>query len=1514
MIITDATTEKVFAVATEEDGSLRIFGVDDAGKDWADWVDQKTKGRGTLQSILPTVGYAMRIEGPKPLTRQLRASLSELLPKVREDVRLELVEGRVKMTQEKSLPISPSARYLADDLVKSLSRQPIAATGRANHQNVVNFKAKAFFIDTYHASIAYEVKRARAMWDPNLGPDGGWRCPEGTRFGGYITDEWGRNCGLGVTRRIVNAITSVGQGATNFSGRRGGRRKPEGLGPSLRDTTGEGANEPDAPSAEGQVPTVDDFDMELVDLEAGSPEARRERRRRGRDKRRQEQDERYQRRLSNSRVARFIQTLDDVLEYGRTLDDDEREELIAEGRERRDRIRDALIEQNMRDLADQLDLGWGRDPERDGEGAERTPRRPRRPRGPEREVIPRQPRPDRAPRPDRPPRPDRAPRPDRPSDPGDYPLPDRPDTPETRVDKDGRRWIWQMVQPAQYGGRGAIYDWVPDLSDRNWNGIPRWEAGTPDFGDGDERSSDSELPFPIPDSITPTFMPDVRDRDRELPEESPPESIEGDPTLYGNTYDGLLRRYENDEAKWRRVRQAFDATQDIHQSRRTRDEREISEALNGTLTERIRRGEIPLAVEGSPTDGDAIDQSVDLYLLAMRDRLIRNFEMLAIQMETEGGEDEMLARVRSFEGQLHVARFAADVDEIQRRIQNVEEVLYQRAIDPETDVPSNVTLGAMFDPTRQVIWNRGQSPRLETQRAVIENAINNPKDLENLDAAIRRLDDRIDLLDAEIAKKDEPWTERVGKQVERNELDKIRSDAKVARRRIAEVVRSAEESDNQETDGDDGSATSDLSPEVRANVKRARMTRRAFYADLLKGWEETPPEAPLKILARHRTVQRDLVSKVEEEQELLEYNAALGDSAELRRGRLELSKAYQEEHKKFLDDLSELSDRMGWTATPSPDPTFRISDYAAHRYIVDAIKTDDIEKIADAFSVVPPDIEKEISSDPDLERAATNRRVVEYDIEVLQSAIQAYGDENEESLAAFLQQERYHREMAKSHLKAGSVMGGDASEFAMADFHEDMALRYAGLMSRHRAKAAQSEEEAPDAPAVQRPALSAEEADKYGDATTKIEDHLTEMQERIEEVANNLFNPPNMNIRRTRRQSNNVAFAHLSSAAMRQEFTALEYEGMAARLSEGKRLFEYEREKVLRDLRSAGVDAEQFSNEMLINALLDLASAERDMAARSVESMGAYLDSPELSRAEMRVARSKFAKRYFDQARRRRNLLRSYLDQAYGGRTPWRESVDVTELLDEIRSLDEDDDDDMQRREEIVAVLEDWVQSAFTLGPFEGRDGIEFTTSAQLDTDSLSEGKMEVSGFIRAAKGGGRQDTVGSFTRTITSGNISNDSMALNDHSVRNSGFQGVFNPHVWLWASNAGINEVIVSAGDQGPYVWGRVGFRGGTDKANIRDAMTDALEEFDSGDKDGIIRTDLDAQMVRYLLHLMEAGVDIELPEFIVATSDYSDFSGMDRDDREQEVFDWWINNVPFSDGAIDLWGEYYEEMYGA
>lgn len=102
-------------------------------------------------------------------------------------------------------------------------------------------------------------------------------------------------------------------------------------------------------------------ESEVVVHEAGSPEARRERRRQGREKIRQEQDERRRRRVSGGRVSRFIQTLDDLLTYGSPLDDAVREELIAEDRERRDRLRGAGVAARMRDLADQVGLGWGSD-------------------------------------------------------------------------------------------------------------------------------------------------------------------------------------------------------------------------------------------------------------------------------------------------------------------------------------------------------------------------------------------------------------------------------------------------------------------------------------------------------------------------------------------------------------------------------------------------------------------------------------------------------------------------------------------------------------------------------------------------------------------------------------------------------------------------------------------------------------------------------------------------------------------------------------------------------------------------------------------------------------------------------------------------------------------------------------------------------------------------------------------------------------------------------------------------
>lgn len=63
-------------------------------------------------------------------------------------------------------------------------------------------------------------KGVRAIFDPDLGPSGGYRCPEGSQFGGYITDRFGRGCGGGIVRRVGRAFGKLGRGLENIADRR----------------------------------------------------------------------------------------------------------------------------------------------------------------------------------------------------------------------------------------------------------------------------------------------------------------------------------------------------------------------------------------------------------------------------------------------------------------------------------------------------------------------------------------------------------------------------------------------------------------------------------------------------------------------------------------------------------------------------------------------------------------------------------------------------------------------------------------------------------------------------------------------------------------------------------------------------------------------------------------------------------------------------------------------------------------------------------------------------------------------------------------------------------------------------------------------------------------------------------------------------------------------------------------------------------------------------------------------
>lgn len=208
LIINDASNDNLYAIATEKNGSIRIFGTTEAAKEWAAWADSKLQGRGKLQEILKFLDVSFIVEGPKPLTRELRAQIAQNSGRLDQNAQQELATSRTEKPSEKSALINILSSSSTTNADGRIGRAPNQRAKKA----LINYKALAFRHDLAHATFGYDIKKARAVFDPNLaGGNGGWRCPVGTRYGGQITDRYGRGCGWGVARRIANAISDTGQ-------------------------------------------------------------------------------------------------------------------------------------------------------------------------------------------------------------------------------------------------------------------------------------------------------------------------------------------------------------------------------------------------------------------------------------------------------------------------------------------------------------------------------------------------------------------------------------------------------------------------------------------------------------------------------------------------------------------------------------------------------------------------------------------------------------------------------------------------------------------------------------------------------------------------------------------------------------------------------------------------------------------------------------------------------------------------------------------------------------------------------------------------------------------------------------------------------------------------------------------------------------------------------------------------------------------------------------------------------
>ena len=317
LVINDSANGELFAIVTEKNGSLRSYGANKPGKQWAAWLDQTQRGRGRLDAIAKRLPLGLSTEGPRTMTRKVRAELSAVLPKITENAREEIATGRV---ESKSLIIQLGQKPPA-------SRTVIRRNNQKDWNAQVNYKALAFINDANLAGITYEIKRTRAVFDPDLGPSGGFRCPVGTRYGGQITDRFGRGCGWGAARRLLNTVVDAGERLEEIGDRRRdrrvqrrNRRVTRRLGRSVSDRTGR--LERVARGADRFAGRARRF-AERMDGNPGQPRGRR-----------------GERTITGGRIDRAANRADRFAGRARRLAD-----RILEGGDGRERRREAMVDQ-----------------------------------------------------------------------------------------------------------------------------------------------------------------------------------------------------------------------------------------------------------------------------------------------------------------------------------------------------------------------------------------------------------------------------------------------------------------------------------------------------------------------------------------------------------------------------------------------------------------------------------------------------------------------------------------------------------------------------------------------------------------------------------------------------------------------------------------------------------------------------------------------------------------------------------------------------------------------------------------------------------------------------------------------------------------------------------------------------------------------------------------------------------------------------------------------------------------
>jgi len=223
-VITDDLAQNLHSVTLDDGVNIKAYGITKNGSLWAHWAETKTAE--VAYESLPKI---MSRSGFNASSKSLEV-IEELIP---QDVYVQLVKdlpGDVLVgdgPRHETMGRRYVARHVATKTLvaaPSTVRRPLHTFSPEQRRAVVQYKVNRFYTQQKYSTLNLEVKKVRAIFDRNIGPGGGWRCPDGTMYGGRITDRFGRGCGGGLTRRIGQAIMRAGRRLDDIGQARDTRR------------------------------------------------------------------------------------------------------------------------------------------------------------------------------------------------------------------------------------------------------------------------------------------------------------------------------------------------------------------------------------------------------------------------------------------------------------------------------------------------------------------------------------------------------------------------------------------------------------------------------------------------------------------------------------------------------------------------------------------------------------------------------------------------------------------------------------------------------------------------------------------------------------------------------------------------------------------------------------------------------------------------------------------------------------------------------------------------------------------------------------------------------------------------------------------------------------------------------------------------------------------------------------------------------------------------------------------